>query len=278
MKDAGHVRVGPSERDFADLCALADGTLPAARRAEVESRVAASPELQRLLARQRRSLACTQALATEPVPEGLAATVGSAADARRRPRQAEGEGRRTRGPSTGRRRRFALGLSAAALAAVVIAVVVVSVGGPSGPTVAEAAQLALRAPSAPAPAVAASGTQLTAAVDGVRFPNLARTFGWRATGLRTGTIAGRDVVAVSYEKGGRRIGYGIVAGPALERPASGRTVTLGGVQYQAVTVNGRTAVTWREGGHTCVLVGSASADEMLALASWSSGSTSPAAY
>ena len=32
------------ERELADLAALADGTLPAGRRAAVEARVAASPE------------------------------------------------------------------------------------------------------------------------------------------------------------------------------------------------------------------------------------------
>jgi hypothetical protein len=38
-----------SERELAEFAALADGTLPAERRAEVEARVAASPELQELL-------------------------------------------------------------------------------------------------------------------------------------------------------------------------------------------------------------------------------------
>jgi anti-sigma factor RsiW len=32
-----------SEQELAELCALADGTLPAERRAAVEARVAASP-------------------------------------------------------------------------------------------------------------------------------------------------------------------------------------------------------------------------------------------
>ncbi|HMK91999.1 MAG TPA: hypothetical protein VK576_03280, partial [Thermoleophilia bacterium] len=152
-----------SERDRADLCALADGTLPSTRRAEVEARVAASPELQRLLARQRLSLSATQALCDEPVPDSLRAAVEAAAAARRPAGRAPAEGRRTRAPSFGRGR-LALGLSAAAaFAAVVVAVIVLSVGGPSGPSVADAAQLALQAPTSPAPA-AASATRLTAAV------------------------------------------------------------------------------------------------------------------
>ena len=69
-----------SSKEMADLCALADGTLPAHRRAEVEAWVAASPELQDLLERQRRSLTATQALASEPVPDSLREAV----EARRR--------------------------------------------------------------------------------------------------------------------------------------------------------------------------------------------------
>ena len=258
---------------MADLCALADGTLPSTRRAEVEARVASSPELQRALARQRLSLTATRTLAGEPVPDSLSAAVEAAAAARRPARRAEAEGRRTRAPSASRRGRLALGLSAAAaFAAVVVAVIVLSVGGPSGPSVADAAGLALKPPTAPAPAVAASGTHLSAAVGGVSFPNLARTFGWQATGLRAGQVAGRDMTVVTYEKGARRIGYGIVSGPALARPPSGQSMTLGGIRYQLVSFHGRPAVTWRENGHTCVLIGSAQPSELLALASWSSGS------
>ncbi|MGH3083383.1 MAG: hypothetical protein ACRDNP_04870, partial [Gaiellaceae bacterium] len=56
-----------SERELAELAALADGTLPADRRAEVEARVAASPKLRELLEHQRQSVALTQALeADEP--------------------------------------------------------------------------------------------------------------------------------------------------------------------------------------------------------------------
>jgi len=254
---------------MADLCALADGSLPAARRAEIEARIAASPELQQLLERQRLSLRATQALAAEPVPDSLRTAVEAAAATRRRPRRAD-EGRRTAGPSSKRRSRVALGLSAAAaVAAVAIVVIVSTVGGPSAPSVAGAARLALQAPVSPAPAVAASGNVLTAGVDGVSFPNLARTFGWQATGVRTGQVAGRDATVVYYEKNGQRIGYGIVSGPALERP-SAQSTTLDGVEYQTLTVNGNTAVTWREGGHTCVLIGRAPPSQLLALASWSS--------
>jgi anti-sigma factor RsiW len=57
-----------STKEMAELCALADGTLAAERRAEVEARVAASPELQELLERQRRAVLAAQTLAAEEVP------------------------------------------------------------------------------------------------------------------------------------------------------------------------------------------------------------------
>jgi hypothetical protein len=38
-------------------------------------------------------------------------------------------------------------------------------------------------------------------------------------------------------------------------------------------VNGRPTVTWRRLGHTCVLTGTASSAELLALASWRGGGT-----
>jgi hypothetical protein len=60
----------------------------------------------------------------------------------------------------------------------------------------------------------------------------------------------------------------IVGGSALDRPGEGRRVVQGGVRYQTLRLNGRPAVTWRRGGHTCVLTGRASAGELLALASY----------
>ena len=62
-------RLSPEE--MADLSALADGTLPADRRAEVEARVAASAELQELLERQRHAVLATKAIASEEVPASL---------------------------------------------------------------------------------------------------------------------------------------------------------------------------------------------------------------
>jgi anti-sigma factor RsiW len=242
---------------MAELCALADGTLPVERRAEVEARVAASPELQELLERQRRTVLATQTLAAEEVPASLRAAV----EARRRaPASTRGRGRRL-AP------RFVLA-GAAAVAAAVVAAIVLS-GGPGAPTVADAARLATEAPTAPAPpSEGKSGTRLAIAVGSVAFPDFARAYGWRALGVRRGRVDGRDATVVFYGKGGRRLGYVIVAGAGLPRPSAAQATVIRRVEYQTLRLNGRLAVTWRRGGHTCVLIGDATRAGLLKLASW----------
>jgi anti-sigma factor RsiW len=247
-----------STEEMADLCALADGTLPAGRRDEVETRVAASPELQEALERQRRSVVATRMLAVEDeVPGSLRAAVTARSGARRT----------SRGRSLGLVPRIALAGAAAVIAAVVAAVVLTS--GPGAPTVAAAAALATRAPTGPPPPSAgAGGTKLALSVDGVSFPDFNGFAGWRAAGVRDGHIGGRDTTVVFYEKKGRRIGYVIVAGSGLARPTAGKTTVIGQVKYQTLRLHGRLAVTWRRDGRTCVLIGQASRAELLTLASW----------
>jgi anti-sigma factor RsiW len=243
--------------EMAELSALADGSLPPERRAEVEAQVAASPELQTLLERQRLAVRAMQTLGEEEVPRSLQANV----DARRR---ALGErGRR------GRRLLPRIALAGAAAVTVAVVLAVVLGGGPAGPTVADAARLATQPPTAPAPAPAGSaGTRLALGVQGVVFPDYARAYGWRALGVRRGRVDGRDATVVVYGKDGRRLGYVIVGGDALERPTEGRTTVVDGVEYEALRLNGRRAVTWHRGGHTCVLLGEATHAELLRLASW----------
>jgi hypothetical protein len=246
-----------SEREMAELCALADGTLPSDRRAAVEARVASSPELQELVDRQRRAVTATRALASEPAP----ASLREAVEARRQALN------RRRGPASRLVPRLAV---AGALATALVAVLaVVLSGGPGGPTVAEAARLAERPPSGPAPpSLGKSGTKLALDVDGVVFPDLARAFGWRAVGLRRDSLGGRNAAVVYYAKGSRRIAYAIVAGPGLPRPAGAEGTTRAGVLFQTLRVNDRLALTWRRIGRTCVLIGAASRAELLAIASW----------
>lgn len=76
------IRSGLSTEEMAELCALADGTLPAERRAAVEARVAASPELQEILKRQRLALAAVDTVSDVPMPPSLRAQL----DEKRAPR------------------------------------------------------------------------------------------------------------------------------------------------------------------------------------------------
>jgi anti-sigma factor RsiW len=246
-----------SETEMADLAALADGTLPDERRPTVEAWVAASPELQELLERQRHALTATQGLAEEPVPESLRAAV----EPRRQVRD------RRRSPLAGLAPRLAV---AGAVAAALVAVLaVVLSGGPGAPSVAEAAQLGARAPSEPAPGPADDGgTKLALDVEGVVFPDFLRSYGWEAVGMRRDEIDGRDATTVFYEKGGRRIAYVIVAGSGLPRPAGVPSTMRDGVLFHTLEVDERQAVTWRRLGRTCILIGPVSEDELLTLASW----------
>jgi anti-sigma factor RsiW len=245
-----------SERELAELCALADGTLPSERRAEVEARVAASPELQELVERQQQALIATRSLATDQPPASLLAAV----DARRR---GLGSRRARVRPAP----RFVLA-GALAVAAAVVAAIVLS-GGPGAPTVADAARLAAQSPSGPAPPPAGeAGTKLAIGVEGVAFPDLARQYGWHAVGVRRGRIDGRNATVVFYGKGARRIAYVIVAGSGLPRPSGAETEARRGVRYQTLRLDDKLSVTWRRGGHTCVLLGDATRAELLRLASW----------
>src|SRR4051812_24084562 len=114
-----------SSEEMAELCALADGTLPVERRAEVEARVAASPELQELLERQRRAVVAARTLGAEEVPESLQAAVGARA--------------RALGARRGRSRPLVprLALAGASVVAAAVVAAVVLTGGPGAPSVAD---------------------------------------------------------------------------------------------------------------------------------------------
>jgi hypothetical protein len=172
------------------------------------------------------------------------------------------------------RRRWTLGGSFAAVAAAAAVAIVVAGGGGGGggPTVAEAAALATRPPNAPAPAADPTHPGLLKrSVGGVSYPSWKGQFPWQASGAREDEIDGRRAVTVFYENPDHaRIGYTIVAGEPLDEP-SGSGPRQGSEHYVVLRRGPRTIVTWRRGGHTCVLSAPASipGKKLVALASWS---------
>jgi hypothetical protein len=237
-----------------ELAAFADGTLDAARRTAVEAALAESAALAERLAEQERALAAvTRALEATSAPLALRTRVEQAQAARRRQR------RRRSVP-------WLAGLSIAAAAAIVG--VLALLPGSSGPSLASAAEATTRAALAGPPAPAAAKL-LDLSVEGVPFPDWRAKFGWTATGTRTDRVGGRDVTTVFYEKGGKRIGYGIVAGKGLHVPGGGTTANAEGTTVHLFTVDGRRVATWERRGRTCILTASGVPDATLVkLAAW----------
>lgn len=232
----------------AELAALADGSLPAERRAQLRARIDASPELTAALAEQERAVTMLRAL-DEPAPSALRARVGELTSGPGSTARA----RRAGGWALGRRSVFYP--AATALAVVVAAIVVVLGGGSSAPTIPETAHLALAAATAPAPVEdPAHRNQLRLRVGGIAFPYYGRTAGWEATGARADRLHGRRVVTVFYAARGARVGYAIVAGPPLP-VGGGALVTRGGVRYWLQRAGAAQLITWRQSGHTCVIGG-----------------------
>lgn len=238
-----------------ELAALADGSLAPERRAALEARVAASPELAARLAEQQRTHALIQ---------GVTATVEAPAGLRRR-LEAERGSRRRRG-----RPQLLLGTGLAAAVATALALLFTLPGGAGGPSLATAAGYAVRPATGVAPPPQPGEPKLLArAVGGVPFPNWVEKFGWRATGARTDTLSGRRVVTVFYEKQGHRLGYTIVDGDALRVPGDAAPAVREGTELRTFAANGRLVVTWLRGGHTCVLSGpGVGRAVLLKLAAW----------
>lgn len=258
------------------LAALADGSLPPERARELEAEAAASPELASLLGEQRRAIALVGAVQVA-APDRLHAQVkaltsdASQTGAARGPRPALGR-------AVGRLRP-GLALSGALTAALVAAALVIFLpGGAGAPTVVEAAALAHRPATMPAPAQDGSESNLlTRAQSGVAYPYWQDRFGWRAVGARTDRLAGRDVSTVFYDNAsGARIGYSILAGRSVSAPADATVLVRNGVRLSVVRQGTSTIVTWLRSGHSCVLSGRNVAPAMLErLASWRARDTIP---
>jgi hypothetical protein len=250
----------PTERE---LAALADGSLPPARRAAVEARVAASPRLQALLAEQQRAVIAIRAN-TARAPDSLRAAVAEER-ARRRPR------------ARARRLGLAAGLTAATVA-LTLAVILALPGSEAGaPTVAQAARLASRPPERPAPGLyLRHPALLDLELEEVAYPNWRERFGWRAVGTRSDIVEGRKTVTLFYERRGRSIGYTILSGDPISLPAPSRRSVRDGTELRSFTIDGREVVTWLRQRHTCVLSGvGVSRETLLRLGAWQGGGSIP---
>jgi hypothetical protein len=235
----------------AELTALADGTLRGRRRARLLAEVGRSPELAEQFERQRRAVAALRSV-DERAPAWLRARV-------------EPERGRPRSPVS---LPLAGGLAAAAAFALILALVLP--GGAGGPTVVEASELAERHSAAAAPRPDPEQPKvLNARAAGLAFPSWAEEFGWRATGRRVDELDGRRAVTVFYEKAGRRIGYTIISGEAIDPPEEARRAVREGTVLHDLSADGRVIVTWLRDGVTCVLSGSGvDANTLLDLAAW----------
>lgn len=253
----------PRETSEAELAGLADGSLRAGARErdELLAHVQASPELARSLATQERVRAL---MGSEEVraPARLQRSVRELADRHGR----------SRPPARGR---LAVGGAIGALAATAVVALVLALGSTTtaAPSVIQAARLGLLPATTSSPRESSDQSgRLDVSVQGVAFPYLERGPGWRAQGARSDTFAGRRVTTVFYVRGAnsaQRVGYSILARPALAVPGGGRTVVRDGTSYTLLRAGDSQVVTWRRTGHTCVLVGSSGVDgsTLLALAS-----------
>lgn len=245
----------PSPTQLADLSALADGSLDPRRRQAVEQEIADSAELRALYARERAAVEALQHAAGERAPARLRMQIDSQRASR----------------ASRRRRNSGYAALAGAIAVVALALALLLPGGaPGSPSVSEAAQLALRGPSAPAPGPDPGDprVKLSERVQGLYFPNWAKTLGWRPVGVRRDTLAGRPAVTVYYRRGAMGVAYTIIGTPVLAQP-SAPVKDLSRVSVRAINLHGHTVVTWRRAGHTCVLSASAVPTRVLEeLANW----------
>lgn len=252
----------PTERD---LAALADGSLPAARRVKVERAVAASPKLQATVAAQRRALGAIDAAAGEQAPAAL----------RARLELLRGPQRRRLGSWAKLPRLVPAG--AVAIAAVVAVLVVTLGGGVSAPTVAQAAVLATRPATAPAPAPQPRTPMLAhLRAAGLPFPYWDDRFGLTAVGVRHDRFDGRPATTVFYRSGRQRVAYTIVSGPPLAFGARTHRSVWNGIAVWTLEAHGMRVATWLRHGHSCVLSGRHVSFLMLdSLGSWRGGGKLP---
>lgn len=250
----------------AQLAALADGTLAPGDRERLLEQIDHSSELREEAVRQRHAVTLMDTLGSVKAPAELhdsVAALSTRATRRRRPR----------------RRALRLQLAGAgALAAIAFAALVIALttGSSGGPTLLQAADVALRPATLPAPAQSARRPgRLARSVDGIAYPYWQDSLGWGAAGARVDRLGSRTITTVFYKPQSARpavsgrIGYAIVAGRALPIPGGGSQVDEKGIAFHVLTSRGTTIVTWRRAGHTCILVArDVSGATLIHLASW----------
>lgn len=154
------------------------------------------------------------------------------------------------------RPRLALAAATALAAFGAALAIVLNAGSPAAPTVSAAAMLSARAATAPSPAQdARHPTLLRASFGGVTYPDWRQRFGWRTAGQRDDTIAGRPAHTVFYRHTHHRIGYTVVAGKPLKRPAGAQRLVVDGLVMYRYRDGRDTVVSFRRNGRTCVLAG-----------------------
>ena len=67
----------------------------------------------------------------------------------------------------------------------------------------------------------------------------------------------------------------IVSGPGLARPKGAPSTRRDRTLFHTFSLDGRNVVTWQRLGHTCILIGPVSDDELLGLAGWRGNGTLP---
>ncbi|TMK97969.1 MAG: hypothetical protein E6G34_09850 [Actinobacteria bacterium] len=146
--------------------------------------------------------------------------------------------------------------AAAVAAGAVAAIVALSTGPGRSLSLQSASALTLRPATAAAPRESKSNRdELAASVQGVSFPYWAERVGWRSVGARSDRLDGRAVRTVFYSNDrGARIGYAIFAG-SPPRVSGGVTRLHRGLHFRLLNRDGVAVVSWRRGGHLCVMSG-----------------------
>lgn len=241
----------PDPRILRELSALADGTLEGGRAERLRELIAESPELRARYERERSAVLKLQGLSTDRAPASLRSAL---------------ETQRQRVPRRGGRPLFGFSLAAAVAVAALLLVLLLPGGAPGGPSLSQAATLALRGAARPGPA--SQGVKLRLSVGQVYFPNWV-SLGWQPSGWRADRLEGRTAVTVYYRRwDGNQVAYTILTSPPLRRPGS-RIIRLDGIAFQTFVSHGRLVVTWRRLGQTCVLSGTGlRTSELARLAGW----------